>query len=90
MKETERYRATMLSEILKNQGRHQRWLSQRLGVHESYLSRVISGEKSLSRDQAELAAGLLQVPLLLAFELLQGSKTHLSSASDTQADRIPA
>lgn len=78
MAKTERYRATQLAPILKSQGRHQRWLAKQLGIHESYLSRVISGEKSLSADKAERAAVLLGVPLFVLFELLDRSDSDLS------------
>ena len=80
MDKTERYRATQLAAILKSQGRHQRWLAKQIGVHESYLSRVVSGEKTLSQSKAEQVAALLGVPLFVPFELLDrsGKDAHVN------------
>ncbi len=78
MNDTKRYRAPLLAKILKSQGRHQRWLAAQIGVHESHLSRVISGEKTLTHEQAEKASWLLQVPLFLVFELVDQNEAVIA------------
>lgn len=85
MDKTTRFRATQLAAVLKSQGRHQRWLAKQLGLHESYLSRVISGEKTLSIEQAERAASLLGVPLFLVGELLSRNDSDRSVNTETAA-----
>lgn len=71
-----RYRATALSQVLKDQGRHQRWLASRVGMTEATLSRVVNGISRVERGNAERIAVVLGVPLFLIFELADGSKTN--------------
>jgi plasmid maintenance system antidote protein VapI len=63
MSKSKRYRATALSQVLKDQGRHQRWLASRLGVTEATMSRVVNGTARLDNDEAEMTARVLGVPL---------------------------
>lgn len=72
-----RYRATELGKTIEAQGRHQRWLARQLGVSDSHLSRVITGERMMSERHAQVAAKVLMVPLFLVFELSDES-TSLS------------
>jgi transcriptional regulator with XRE-family HTH domain len=78
MRETTEYMATGLEDVLTAQGRKARWLAAKVGISESHLSRVVNGERPVSRTLAEAIAATLQVPLFLAFELTDSSEliTH--------------
>lgn len=80
MRSERRYRATHLNEFLREQGRSQRWLASKIGVHESYLSRVLSGQKTLSEDQAERVSLILGTSLFLLFELLDRNESLTQEA----------
>lgn len=82
MEQHKRYRATGLAQTLQEQGRHQRWLARKLGVHESMVSRIVAGERPASEMQAQRISELLMVPLFLLFELTNVSNKH--------TERIPA
>jgi plasmid maintenance system antidote protein VapI len=51
------------------QGRKPRWLASQIGVSESHLSRVVSGERRLQLTKAEALADLLRVDLADVFDL---------------------
>lgn len=78
MENTKRYRATGLAETLRDQGRHHRWLARKLGIHESIVSRVVSGERTVSEERAARISELVMVPLFLIFELTDVSKEATS------------
>lgn len=75
MSNTKRYRATALSQVLRDQGRHQKWLASRVGMTEATLSRVVNGISRIEAGKAGQIAAILGVPLFLVFELSDGSKT---------------
>lgn len=65
---TERYRAVRLGEVIDAQGRKRRWVADRVGMSEAYLSMIISGERTVDRAQGERICALLGVPFFLLFE----------------------
>lgn len=67
----ERYRATGLGEVIDAQGRKRRWVADRVGMSEAYLSMIISGERTVDRGQGERIGALLGVPFFLLFEFAQ-------------------
>jgi hypothetical protein len=67
--QAERYRATGLGEVIDEQGRKRRWLADRVGVSEAYLSMIISGMRTVDRSLGERIGALLGVPFFLLFEL---------------------
>ena len=70
-----RYVATHLGAVLECQGRKQRWLAERIGVSGGYVSLIISGERTVDREQGEQIAALLDVPFFLLFSLGEASNT---------------
>jgi plasmid maintenance system antidote protein VapI len=68
------YRAKGIAPLLDQQGRKQRWLAAQVGVSESHLSRVISGERLISRESAERIAAALDTSLFLLFEFMGESE----------------
>jgi hypothetical protein len=66
---TERYRATELGQVIDAQGRKRRWVADRVGISESYLSRIIAGEKTIDRARGERIGSLLGVPFFVLFEV---------------------
>jgi DNA-binding Xre family transcriptional regulator len=52
-----------LAEVLQKQGRMARWLAREIGVSESLLSRVLSGQRGLRIDKAELVCRMLGVEM---------------------------
>ncbi len=75
MEQRTRYQSTNLDRVLADQGRKQRWLARRVGVSESLVSMLISGERTISADMAERIAAALDVPLFLLFELSVSSES---------------
>jgi len=49
---------TRLAEVLADEGRSQRWLASRAGIHESHLSRIVNGLPPGPDTQAAIAAAL--------------------------------
>lgn len=78
MNETQRYRATALSDVLRDQGRNQKWLAGRIGVTEAKMSRVVNGLSWLDGERAQRVAMILGVPLSLLFERTNASELHPS------------
>lgn len=68
MTDTTRLRATHLKSVFDGQGRQLKWLSKRVDLSEPFMSRVISGERTIGADKAQLIAEALGVPLFLLFE----------------------
>ncbi len=54
-------------EVLIFQGRSQRWLADHLGVSESYLSKVLDGERDLPAEWPARIGQMLAVPPRLLF-----------------------
>lgn len=53
---------TNLEAVMTVQGRKQRWLADRLGVHESEVSRYMNGSKPMPVELVQQAAEILGVP----------------------------
>jgi len=74
MERARRYAATeALGAVLEEQGRKRRWLAERIGVTESWLSHVLAGRHTVDRDQGERIAGILGVPFFVLFVLRAAS-----------------
>jgi transcriptional regulator with XRE-family HTH domain len=73
MKQESRYRATALDQTIRAQGRRQRWLAAQVGVSESHLSRIVSGEREAPESLARRLSEVLTVPLFLVFSLSDDS-----------------
>lgn len=58
---------TVLVQILEEQGRRQGWLARRMGVSDSHLSRLLTGEKAMSPARAEQIAAILALPLAVFY-----------------------
>ena len=52
-----------LQALIRERGLKQRWLAEQLGVHESMLSKWLSGNRPLPREMAERIAEVLAVPV---------------------------
>jgi transcriptional regulator with XRE-family HTH domain len=65
---TKRYRATHLKAIMDEQGRKRSWLARKVGVSESFIRFILSGERTVSEEVAERIATALGVPLFFAFD----------------------
>ncbi len=74
MERTPRYNGVKLGPILEAQGRKRRWLAQKVGVSEAWLSYLISGQRTATKDVAERISDTLNVPLFLAFEFAAASE----------------
>lgn len=82
MRDMTEFKANGLEEVLTAQGRKARWLAAKVGISESHLSRIVSGDRLASRTLAEKIAATLQIPLFLAFEFTKRSD------SITQEERV--
>jgi transcriptional regulator with XRE-family HTH domain len=84
-----RYRSTNLAEVIRQQGRFQKWLAGQIGVSESLISKVILGQRTLRRRDAEHVAQLLGVPFFVLFELHKGdeviTETHETEVEESNA-----
>lgn len=69
MREHTNFRATQLERVLAEQGRKARWLAQEVGISESHLSRIVTGERRVSEALATRISKAIQTPLFLVFEL---------------------
>ena len=58
-----RYSNAKLDDLLDAQGRRNNWFAERLGIHESYVSKLRSGDKPLTEKLAIAASVVLGVPL---------------------------
>lgn len=67
MDDEPRFDATLLTQFLRDQGRKQRWLADRLGVHESLVSEWVNGRRTISEHRARQIATVLGVPFYLLF-----------------------
>lgn len=64
------YNGARLGEILKEQGRTQRWLARRVGVSDALLSLIISGQRTFSPPLAQKVALTLNLPLFFLSDTL--------------------
>lgn len=64
------YNGARLGEILKEQGRTQRWLAKRIGVSDALLSLVISGQRTFTPEAAARVATTLNLPLFFLADTL--------------------
>ena len=69
-----RYGATNLEAVLDAQGRKRRWLAERIGVSESFVSKLLAGRLTVDRQQGERVAAALGVPFFVLFELRERSE----------------
>jgi plasmid maintenance system antidote protein VapI len=74
MEITDRYLATNLGAVMEKQGRQNVWLAERLGVSRSFITMVISGQRTISGELADKISGIFDIPLFLLFELSRESK----------------
>jgi transcriptional regulator with XRE-family HTH domain len=82
-----------LTDVLEAQGRKQRWLARRLGIHESLLSKYIYGVRPVPPGVERRAAELLDlpatVPLFFTRVVPSGTYDEPRGTSDV-AEPIPA
>lgn len=52
-----------IDRLAREQGRRKIWLAERLGITPSHLSRMISGERVITRDMAGKLAELFDEPV---------------------------
>ena len=68
MREPTVIRATELGRVLEEEGRKARWLAARVGISESHLSRIVSGERLISESLAQRIASALGHDFGVLFE----------------------
>jgi transcriptional regulator with XRE-family HTH domain len=82
-------RTHCVGEVLEGRGVSQRWLANQLGVSDSYLSRLLSGDKTWSEAFKTEVARLIMVPrAVLFFELdsdLESPDTRSNITEDDNA-----
>lgn len=61
-----------LAAIIADQGRTKRWLSQRANVSESLIGKIVTGERTASKEVATELADALSVPLFVLFSTRDG------------------
>ncbi len=71
----QRYDATLLAQVLRDQGRKQRWLAAEIGTHESLVSEWINGRRLIGEPRARQVAKALGVPFYLLFNVTEESKS---------------
>lgn len=74
MEITNRYRATGLDDVIRQQGRMRDWVAVRAGVHGSLITHLLAGRRTVGENVAMKIATALDVPLFLLFELTSGSE----------------
>lgn len=74
MREIANYHATNLRFLLDSRGTKYRELAKALGISESHLNRVISGERAASESLARQICLHIEVDFLSAFRLTDRSK----------------
>ena len=82
MQRTERFTGEKLGAVLDAQGRRRDWLAGRVGVSKSFVTHIIAGRRTVSRDVAERIAAELQVPFFMVFEF--------SAENETTPDEVAA
>lgn len=64
-------RRILVAEVLREQGRSQRWLARQLGIHESLLSRILHHRYPLRPWFIERCCDALSLPESVLFPLVQ-------------------
>lgn len=65
-----RFRATPeLRGAIKRQGRQLSWVAERLGVSNAFVSRIVSGERTISEADARVIVALIDGDFGVLFEL---------------------
>lgn len=82
---TERFGAGNLEAVLVEQGRMQNWVAQQAGISESLISKVLKGQRTLSKPDAERVARVLGVPFFMLFNLRDRS-TNGTDSENSDAD----
>ena len=67
MKDKIRYHTIQIGPALKEQGRKQRWLADRIGVHESVVSDWVNGRRTVDQHRAKQIAEVMDIPFYLLF-----------------------
>jgi transcriptional regulator with XRE-family HTH domain len=75
MSDEQRYDATLLAKVLRDQGRKQRWLAAEIGTNESLVSEWVNGRRTVSEHRARQVASVLGVPFYLLFHVTEESKS---------------
>lgn len=75
MRNDPRYDATLLAQVLRDQGRKQRWLAAEIGTHESLVSEWVNGRRTISEHRARQVAEVLGMPFYLLFPVTHVTET---------------
>ena len=78
-------RGETLASLLVAQGRRRDWLAAQAGIHPSFVTHLIAGRRTASRDVAERLAAALQVPLFVAFDRSTDARKRHGSESEDAA-----
>ena len=78
----ERFIATHLDDVLKQQGRSRVWLARRIGVSSSLMQFICTGRRTASAEVVEDVEAALGVPFFLMFK-----STEVSDMATTVAER---
>lgn len=79
------YRATGLQATLKTQGRKARWLAEKVGVHESLLSKAMKGQRTINAETAAKIADLLGVPFFVLWRSPDGDNMTPEAIGEEEA-----
>jgi transcriptional regulator with XRE-family HTH domain len=74
MRDEPRYNASRLAQCLRDQGRKQRWLAEKIGTHESLVSEWVNGRRSIGQRRAQQVADALGIPFYLLFDVTEETK----------------
>lgn len=72
MKTQTTYSGMKIKPVLAAQGRMARWLAAQVGISESHLSRMMSGERPVPEETAQRIAAAVQVPFFVLFDSPDG------------------
>lgn len=78
-----RYDATLLAQVLRDQGRKQRWLASAIGTHESLVSEWVNGRRTIGERRARQIADILGMPFYLLFPV-----TDVTESVTSQKERV--
>lgn len=78
MSEERRFQTNRIGQVLRDQGRKQRWLAEQIGTHESLISEWVNGRRTISETRARQVADALGIPFYLLFDV--------TIATDNSAD----
>lgn len=74
MDTTQRFVATHLDDVLKQQGRSRVWLARRIGVSPSLMQFICTGRRTASAEVVRDVEAALGVPFFLMFESTEVSR----------------